>query len=239
MKVTGNVKYITGVTQYVVDGNDGEINVDTSVYAVTIILPNIVNSGYENTEKGFVINDMGNAGTNNITIVAAGNTVNSSSSVVISVNSGTAKCSIANKTEWFVVTEPTTSSAASYLIYDAYLKQSGVTAPIECDMNAGTIVPNVANPPLQDTLLGVWSYVSAGQFNYTKAGAFANRAKVSVKLSDNRANQGSDILIYPYILNDNTIRVSVFLADAFLSPAGVSPQNGKMYAQGIEIKVYL
>ena len=30
MKVTGNVKYITGVTQYVVDGNDGEIINDGS-----------------------------------------------------------------------------------------------------------------------------------------------------------------------------------------------------------------
>ena len=53
MKVTSNVKYIpAGVTQYIVDGNDGEINVDTSVSAVTIILPNIINSGYTNTDKG-------------------------------------------------------------------------------------------------------------------------------------------------------------------------------------------
>ena len=55
MEVTGNLKYITGVSQYVVDGNDGILNVDTSVNSVTIILPNIVNSGFANTTKGFII----------------------------------------------------------------------------------------------------------------------------------------------------------------------------------------
>lgn len=112
MRLTGNVRYIpAGTTQYVVDGNDGEINVDTSISAVTIILPNIVNSGYANTDKGFVINDISsNAGTNNITIVASNNTVNSQSSITISVNGGTAKCSIASMNEWFAVTEPSSSS---------------------------------------------------------------------------------------------------------------------------------
>lgn len=113
MKVTGNVKYIpAGVTQYVVDGNDGEINVDTSVSAITIILPNIINSGYTNTDKGFIINDISNnAGTNNITIAASNNTVNSQSSILISVNGGTAKCSVASMNEWFAITEPTSSTA--------------------------------------------------------------------------------------------------------------------------------
>lgn len=117
MKVTSNVKYIpAGVTQYIVDGNDGEINVDTSVSAVTIILPNIINSGYTNTDKGFIINDFsGNAGTNNITLVASNNTVNSQSSVLISVNGGTAKCSIASMNEWFVITEPSTSGMSGTL----------------------------------------------------------------------------------------------------------------------------
>lgn len=117
MKVTSNVKYIpAGVTQYIVDGNDGEINVDTSVSAVTIILPNIINSGYTNTDKGFIINDFsGNAGTNNITLVASNNTVNSQSSVLISVNGGTAKCSIASMNEWFVITEPSTGGISGTL----------------------------------------------------------------------------------------------------------------------------
>lgn len=117
MKVTGNVKYIpAGTTQYIVDGNDGQINVDTSVSAVTIVLPNIINSGYANTDKGFIINDISNnAATNNITLVASNNTVNSQSSVLISVNGGTAKCSIASMNEWFVITEPSTSGMSGTL----------------------------------------------------------------------------------------------------------------------------
>jgi len=113
VQVTGNLKYISGVSQYVVDGNDGILNVDTSVYSVTIILPNILNSGYTNTNKGFIINDVSeNAGSNNIYIVANGNTVNSASQVIINVNGGSAKCTPANNTEWFVVTEPVASSTS-------------------------------------------------------------------------------------------------------------------------------
>ena len=111
MEVTGNLKYITGVSQYVVDGNDGILNVDTSVNSVTIILPNIVNSGFANTTKGFIINDISNnASVNNIYIVAIGDTVNSASQVTIAVNGGSAKCTPANRNEWFVVTEPVASS---------------------------------------------------------------------------------------------------------------------------------
>lgn len=150
MKVTGNVKYIpAGTIQYVVDGNDGEINVDTSVSPVTIILPNILNSGYANTDKGFVINDFsGNAATNNITIVASNNTVNSQNSLAISVNGGTAKCSIAGMNEWFIVTEPATggmigSLTANYIpkainsstLGDSVIYQNGTRIGIN------TIVP--------------------------------------------------------------------------------------------------
>ena len=113
MEVTGNLKYITGVSQYVVDGNDGILNVDTSVNSVTIILPNIVNSGFANTTKGFIINDISNnASVNNIYIVAIGDTVNSTSQVTIGINGGSAKCTPANRNEWFVVTEPVVSSTS-------------------------------------------------------------------------------------------------------------------------------
>ncbi len=113
MEVTGNIKYITGVSQYVVGGNDGILNVDTSVNSVTLILPNIINSGFANTTKGFIINDISNnASVNNIYIVATDNTVNSASQVTIAVNGGSAKCTPANLNEWFVVTEPVASSTS-------------------------------------------------------------------------------------------------------------------------------
>ncbi len=150
MKVTGNVKYIpAGTTQYVVDGNDGQINVDTSVSAVTIILPNIINSGYANTDKGFIINDISNnAATNNITIVASNNTTNSQSSVLISVNGGTAKCSIASLNEWFVITEPTTSGMSGNLTAN-YIPKAVTSSTLGNSViyqNGSNIGINTTNP---------------------------------------------------------------------------------------------
>lgn len=150
MKVTGNVKYIpAGTTQYVVDGNDGQINVDTSVSAVTIILPNIINSGYANTEKGFIVNDISNnAATNNITIVASNNTTNSQSSVLISVNGGTAKCSIASLNEWFVITEPTTSGMSGNLTAN-YIPKAVTSSTLGNSViyqNGSNIGINTTNP---------------------------------------------------------------------------------------------
>jgi len=150
MKVTGNVKYIpAGTTQYIVDGNDGQINVDTSVSAVTIVLPNIINSGYANTDKGFIINDISNnAATNNITIVASNNTTNSQSSVLISVNGGTAKCSIASLNEWFVITEPTTSGMSGNLTAN-YIPKAVTSSTLGNSViyqNGSNIGINTTNP---------------------------------------------------------------------------------------------
>ncbi len=111
MEVTSNIKYLPAdITEYVVDGQDGVINVDTSINAITIILPNIYNSGFANSTRGFIINDIsGNASVKNITITAIGNTTNGSSNVVINQNDGSANCSISNLTEWFIIVEPSTS----------------------------------------------------------------------------------------------------------------------------------
>lgn len=151
MKVTGNVKYIpAGTTQYVIDGNDGEINVDTSVSAITVILPNIVNSGYANSDKGFIINDFsGNAATNNITIIASNNTVNSQASITISVDGGTAKCSIASLNEWFAVTEPTTNGGISGTLTPNYIPKAQSASVLNdsiiyqsaTGIGIGTIIP--------------------------------------------------------------------------------------------------
>lgn len=135
MEVTGNLKYVADVTQYIIDGNDGIINVDTSVNPVLIVLPNINNSGYANTNKGFIINDISNnAATNNITIVATNNSVNSTSSVVVSNDGGTAKCSVANLNEWFVIIEPQTGSTSNVIIpiiYDDLVLLIGSASVIE------------------------------------------------------------------------------------------------------------
>lgn len=158
MKVTGNVKYIpAGVLQYVVDGNDGEINVDTSSNPVTIILPNIINSGYANTDKGFIINDISsNAATNNITIIAISNTVNSLSSVLIQYNGGTAKCSIASMNEWFIVTEPVTSGMSGSLTPN-YIPKAATSSTLNDSIiyQSGTLIGiNTTNPISKLTVSG-------------------------------------------------------------------------------------
>jgi hypothetical protein len=150
MKVTGNVKYIpAGTTLYIVDGSDGEINVDTSTSAITIVLPNIINSGYANTEKGFIINDFsGNAGTNNITITASNNTVNSQSSILIASNGGTAKCSIASMNEWFAVTEPSTNGMSGNLTPN-YIPKANTSSTLNDSViyqNGLNIGINTTNP---------------------------------------------------------------------------------------------
>lgn len=139
MEVTPNIKYLpANITQYIVDGNDGIINVDTSLNPITVVLPNIYNGGFANTAKGFVINDVGgNAATNPITIGAVGNTVNSASTVQITSNGGSAKASIADQSEWFVVTEPSSSGGGGTTVFFI----TGTYAEILALKNASTLIP--------------------------------------------------------------------------------------------------
>ena len=114
-KTTTNTKFLpASTTQYIVDGNDGIINVDTSTNAVTIILPNILNSGFDNTDKTFFVNDFsGNASVNNITIIAVNNTCNGLSEVKITSNLGSALCTISELTDWFIVVEPSSGGSGT------------------------------------------------------------------------------------------------------------------------------
>jgi hypothetical protein len=72
---SANITFVSGVSIYNVSNTDDIINVDTSVYAVTIVFPNLIATGLT---KSYSVNDYtGNANTNNITIVADGSIVNS------------------------------------------------------------------------------------------------------------------------------------------------------------------
>lgn len=98
-----NSKYISGPATYVVNpGDDSTINCDTTNGAITIVLPNILNSGIRPSGKRFYINDYaGTAATNNIIIETfGGNTINSGTSIVMATNSESAECLIVSNTEW-------------------------------------------------------------------------------------------------------------------------------------------
>lgn len=101
---TLNTKYIGGLgTIYLVDCKDDIINVDTSQGACTIILPNIITNGLNSIPKSFFINDITNsASTNNITIIPTpSDSINSTTSFIVSNNGGTVICTPSSADEWF------------------------------------------------------------------------------------------------------------------------------------------
>ena len=101
-----NIKYVSGTSVYSVNTADDIINIDTSLSAVTIVLPNIPDSGLILFPKVFYINDFtGNANVNNISIIAAGSVVNSGLPVIISIAGGSAQAYIADINEYNVAVD--------------------------------------------------------------------------------------------------------------------------------------
>ena len=95
-----NVRYVTAGT-YVVQGQDDVINCDTTAGIVTLILPNILNSGFDLNYKNLFINDIGGVSeTNNIIIQATGDSINNSASVLIKENGGSTKLSASGQSSW-------------------------------------------------------------------------------------------------------------------------------------------
>jgi len=101
-----NIKYVSGTSVYAVNTADDIINIDTSVSSVTIVLPNIPDSGLILFPKVFYINDFtGNANVNNISIIAAGSVVNSGIPVIIAISGGSAQAYIADINEYNVAVD--------------------------------------------------------------------------------------------------------------------------------------
>ena len=118
-----NVKYISGVDVYNISCDDDIIYVDTSLSPVTIVLPNIQNSGQLSfVNKIFTISDCSNnASTNNITILAAGNTVNSGQDTAILSNNGSAFATIVGLNSWQVTTDNPITNGLTYMgTWNAY-----------------------------------------------------------------------------------------------------------------------
>jgi hypothetical protein len=127
--MSANITYVSGVTQYNVSNTDDIINVDTSVYAVTVIFPNLLSTGLT---KSYSVNDFtGNANTNNITIVAAGSIVNSGQVTRIVVNYGSAGVTPINQNEYLAVTDnPSGGGSVSNVTAVLPITSSGGATPI-------------------------------------------------------------------------------------------------------------
>lgn len=93
-----------GTLNYVIDSKYDVIMVNTSTTTVRVFLPNIKGSGLDNTSKKFfIVDNSGNAGTNNIIICPSGpNTVNGQSQLIISVNKGGAECTVGGPADYMV-----------------------------------------------------------------------------------------------------------------------------------------
>ena len=99
-----NTKYLSGTQTYNLNCQDDVLNVDTSSGLITIVLPNIINNGLDSIPKRFYVNDVGGyASVNGITIVCLqGNSVNGSTSLILSTNDISAELFQSSNTEWFV-----------------------------------------------------------------------------------------------------------------------------------------
>jgi len=98
-----NVTFVSNTNVYGVKSGDNILNVDSSFGPITIVLPNIINSGLDYQSKVISINDVGGmAGVNPITIIASSNTVNGGQSSGINVNFGTAQAIPSGQSQWIV-----------------------------------------------------------------------------------------------------------------------------------------
>lgn len=125
------------------------------------------------------------------------------------------------------------TAVPNYKVYDAMLKQSGTNAPVEVNID-GT----VTNTPFKDDINGVWTYSDVGLYNYVKLGAFPDANKVQYFLSNNDINQGSDLGIVLYRLDENTLQLRVGVISGYTSPAAIAEANSRLFAQPIKIIVY-
>ena len=126
---SANITFVSGVSIYNVSNTDDIINVDTSVYAVTIVFPNLITTGLT---KSYSVNDFtGNANTNNITIAAAGSIINSGQVTRIVVDYGSAGVTPINQNEYLAITDnPSGGGSVSNVTAIAPITSSGGATPV-------------------------------------------------------------------------------------------------------------
>lgn len=153
-----NIKFLSGVSVYNVSPSDDIINVDTTVSAVTIVLPNIQNAQLNLFRKNFFINDITNSAfTNNITIIAASGIVNSGQLTKILINNGSAICTIVDTNEYQVATDNPTSGggggmAFTSLTYAALQALIGISALVQGDYYLINDYQTIYDQPDYDSL---------------------------------------------------------------------------------------
>jgi hypothetical protein len=105
-----NTKYISGVSQYVINCDDDFVLINTT-QPVALYLPNIQGSGLLFKPKRFyIVDNTGNAAANNITIYPSGaNQINGESSYVMSTNFENVEVMISSQTEYLILSDTSTN----------------------------------------------------------------------------------------------------------------------------------
>jgi hypothetical protein len=94
---------VVNSTPYTILNDDESIGVDTSTIAITVTLPQISTIGLNNYKKYFIVDENGNAFTNNITInTTGGDTINGNSSYIINTNYETVSLYSNGSSNWHI-----------------------------------------------------------------------------------------------------------------------------------------
>jgi hypothetical protein len=189
---SGNQRYIETEGSHFITMDDDYINVLTSVGEITLVFPNIRDSGAIPTNKVWFINDVDDmAEKHNVTIVASETTpateLNGNESVVLNTNGFSAEV-VPSGYYSYMVNSGVVNSPTSPLpkIYKATLNQTGTDAP----------VANKWENTFSDT--PVWSYEGVGFYKLTLAGEFPSASKILVTFGAGEATTDAetDSMIY-------------------------------------------
>jgi hypothetical protein len=225
------------------------LEVDTSAEPCTINLFEVEALQRKWNVEIYITDISNNAGANNITIVAGGTDTidqDGTTSLVINQNGGSVVLQPLAEKKWIGLESISGGVApVTYLEYNALLSQAG-----------GAVAPTAElNGP--DGIGGVWSYGGEpGVYYYTKVGAFANAAKVEVKIQNMTvlAFQMTNQAFHTYSakrIDDDTIEVrtatwTTTIAGAVLavvppdfSSVASAMQDGLMDRIPFNIKVWL
>lgn len=172
-----NITYVTGVTSYSVKYTDDIINVDTSVYAVTVILP-ATSLLVDNTKRFYIVDYNSNCATNNITIISSNSylngvnvsvfgtsaTVNGQPSVVLNTNGTQAECFVSGLVNDYGVNTPSTSGGSGTVT-----SVSGTTGRITVTGTTAVVI-DIAATYVGQTSITTLGTITTGTWQATPVG---------------------------------------------------------------------
>lgn len=104
LPVLKNSVFITSPGTYVINNKFDIYNVDSSVGVITLLLPNIVDSGFDTEWKNYYVVDTGNsAATNPIEVKGTGDTINGNTTAQLDFDNGIMQISAASRSKWIAL----------------------------------------------------------------------------------------------------------------------------------------